>query len=157
MTHRTEKSAEIMVIDDTFESLQLLVGILRDKGYRLRPANSGKIALASIKVRRPDLILLDVRMPGMDGFEVCQKLKADPNTKKIPVVFVTALDEVKDTIRGFELGGADFITKPFQPEEVIARVNNQLEMLFLRQELEQSNESLNKEIQQQKKTEYDIV
>lgn len=154
MTPKEAKYAEIMVVDDTSESLQLLVGILRDKGYRVRPANSGEIALASIKVRRPDLLLLDVRMPGMDGFEVCRKLKADAGTQKIPVIFVTALEEVKDKIRGFELGGADFITKPYQPGEVLARVNNQLEMLFLRRELEQSNERLSNEIQQHKKTEY---
>lgn len=154
MIHDKARYTEIMVVDDTSESLLLLVGILRDKGYRVRPADSGKIALASIKVRRPDLILLDVRMPGMDGFEVCQKLKADSDTQKIPVIFVTALDEVKDKVRGFELGGADFITKPFQPEEVIARVNNQLDILFLRRELEQSNERLINEIQKHKKTEY---
>ena len=152
MNFRKTSNAEIMVVDDTLESLQLLVGILEEKGYRVRPANTGEIALSSIKIKIPDIILLDVRMPGIDGFEVCRRLKADPNTKKIPVIFITALDDVKEKIKGFELGGADFITKPYQPGEVLARVDNQLEMLFLREKLEQSNESLIKEIQQHKQT-----
>ncbi len=156
MNFQKTKNAEIMVVDDTLESLQLLVGMLEEKGYRVRPANTGEIALSSIKIKRPDIILLDVRMPGIDGFEVCRRLKADADTKKIPVIFITALEDVKEKIRGFELGGADFITKPYQPEEVLARVYNQLEMLFLREELERSNESLIKEIQKHKQTEYNL-
>jgi diguanylate cyclase (GGDEF)-like protein/PAS domain S-box-containing protein len=134
-----------MVIDDVGDSLNLLATLLKQNGYRVRPADSGELALASLKLRKPDLVLLDVRMPGMDGFEVCERIKADPDTADIPVIFITALNDTSDKVKGFQLGGADFITKPYQEEEVLSRVKSQLEMLALRRELEQSNRNLHNE------------
>jgi diguanylate cyclase len=148
------KPAEIMLVDDTPTSLLLMTNILTHHGFRVRSADSGEIALDMIQKEIPDLILLDVMMPGLDGFEVCRMIKSNPDTNGIPVVFLTALDDLKDKILGFEAGGSDFITKPFQMEEVILRVNHQLEMLFLRRALEGSNENLLEKIKQQQDTEY---
>ncbi len=146
--------AEIMLVDDTSASLVLMTNILTHHGYVVRSAETGEIALEMIKQKIPDLILLDVMMPGLDGFEVCRIIKSNPETEKIPVIFLTALDNVKDKVLGFEAGGSDFITKPFQMDEVILRVNHQLETLFLRRELEDSNQNLLEKIQLQKVTEY---
>ncbi len=136
------KPAEIMVVDDTREDLSLLTALLKSHGYRVRPADSGDLALQSIHYRKPDLLILDVRLPGMSGFEVCKRIKSDPGTSDVPVIFITALNDAKDKVMGFETGGADFITKPYQEEEVLLRVRNQLEMHGLRKELEDRNRSL---------------
>lgn len=134
--------AEIMVVDDNNEGLTLLSTLLRQKGYRVRPSDSGELAIASVQRKRPDLILLDVRMSGMDGFETCRQLKSNPETQDVPVIFITALDDTNDKVLGFRAGGVDFITKPYQEEEVLSRVSNHLEMHFLRKELELSNKNL---------------
>jgi DNA-binding response OmpR family regulator len=119
--HEMKMNAEILVVDDVPDNLQLLLDLLKSKGYKIRPANTGELALASISARKPDLILLDLKLPGLNGFEVCKKLKADPETRDIPVIFLTARNDVIDKVAAFEAGGADFVTKPFQPEEVLAR------------------------------------
>ncbi len=126
----------ILIVDDTLASLKLLSELLISQGYRVRPADSGKLALQSVRTLPPDLILLDIRMPDMDGYEVCERLKADENSADIPVIFISALGDVKDLIRGFEAGAVDFITKPFQREEVLARVNTHLELRRMRLHLE---------------------
>lgn len=136
---------EIMVVDDVGDSLHLLSTLLKQNGYRVRPADSGELALASLEIRKPDLVLLDVRMPDMDGFEVCERIKANPDTADIPVIFITALSDTSDKVKGFQLGGVDFITKPYQEAEVLSRVRSQLEMLSLRRELEKSNRNLHNE------------
>ena len=100
---------------------------------KVRPANSGELALSSIELRPPDLILLDVRMPGTDGYEVCRRLKANKETRDIPVIFVSALDDGQARAKDFQVGGVDSITKPFLKEEVIARVRTHLELHRLRQ------------------------
>ena len=128
---------EILIVDDTPASLKLLSELLLSEGYQVRPANSGELALVSIQSKLPQMILLDIRMPGIDGYEVCRRLKADNATKDIPVIFISALDAVKDRIKGFECGGIDFITKPFQREEVLARVRNHLELFSTRCDLEE--------------------
>jgi CheY-like chemotaxis protein len=126
----------ILVVDDTPESLRVLAGVLEQEGYRVRPANSGELALASIAAQPPDLILLDIRMPGMDGFEVCRRLKADETTGHIPVIFQSAATDLADRLEGLRLGAVDFISKPFQREELLARVKTHLELALLRRDLE---------------------
>ncbi len=129
--------AEILVVDDTLASLELLSELLMQAGYNVRPAQDGRMALRSARARAPELILLDVRMPDIDGFEVCRRLKAEPGTRDIPVIFLSALSDTTDKITGFELGAVDYIAKPYQPEEVLARVRTHIELRRLRFDLEQ--------------------
>ena len=129
-------SHSILVVDDESESLALLTDILAAEGYRVRSANSGQLALASIASRAPQLILLDIRMPGLDGFEVCRRLKASEETRNIPLMFISAAMEVEERVAGFALGAVDYITKPFRREELLARVRTHLELGQLRAQLE---------------------
>ena len=126
-------SGDVLIVDDTVANLKLLADMLTAEGLKVRPANSGELAMSSIELRPPDLILLDVRMPGMDGYEVCLRLKANKETRDIPVIFVSALDDGQARAKSFQMGGVDFITKPFLKEEVIARVRTHLELHRLRQ------------------------
>ncbi|MDA8429750.1 MAG: response regulator [Geobacteraceae bacterium] len=126
----------ILVVDDTPESLRALTGILQQEGYSVRPANSGQLALASIAAQPPDLILLDIRMPGLDGFEVCRRLKSEEATRNIPVIFQSAATDLADRLEGLKMGAVDYITKPFQREELLARVKTHLELALLRGHLE---------------------
>ncbi|MEJ1297853.1 MAG: ATP-binding protein [Candidatus Sedimenticola sp. (ex Thyasira tokunagai)] len=128
-------TGEILVVDDTAASLKMLTDMLRSEGYLVRPANHPQMALESAIDEPPDLILLDVRMPGMDGFEVCQHLKQEPRTESVPVLFVSGLDDLEDQIQGFKVGGVDFITKPLRQEEVLARVATHLTMSLKSKEL----------------------
>lgn len=137
MTENQQQNAEILVVDDTAMSLELLGELLMRAGYNVRSAQDGRMALRSARARPPELILLDVRMPGMDGFEVCQRLKSDPVTKDIPVIFLSALSDTTDKMTGFRLGAVDYIAKPSQPEEVLARVRAHIELRRLRFDLEE--------------------
>jgi PAS domain S-box-containing protein len=128
---------EILVVDDTLESLRLLVDILISEGYRVRQTQEPELALASALSNPPAMILLDVKMPGMSGFEVCQRLKQNESTAKVPIIFISALQDIHDRVRSFKVGGADFIAKPIQREEVLARVRVQFELIASRTELEQ--------------------
>ena len=119
-------NADILIVDDTPANLNVLSAILGKRGYRVRPAINGALALKAAQKAAPDLILLDVQMPGLDGYEVCRQLKGDAQTRDIPVIFISALDDVLDKVEAFQVGGVDYITKPFQIEEVLARVENQL-------------------------------
>jgi signal transduction histidine kinase len=125
----------ILIVDDTPANLRLLAKILADANYIVRPARDGKSALASAQSAPPDLILLDVMMPEMDGYEVCQKLKIDEHTANIPVIFISALDDIQDKVRAFAVGGVDYIPKPFHAEEVLARVHTHLTIRKLQQNL----------------------
>ena len=127
---QNQSKGNILVVDDTPEHLRLLVGVLSEKGYEVRPVTNGKFALLATKLNPPDLILLDIMMPGMDGYEVCTHLKADAQTQKIPVIFLSAINEVLDKVKAFEIGGVDYITKPFHVEEVLARVETHLVFNF---------------------------
>ena len=118
----------ILIVDDTPENLNLLNRILKDQGYVTRPFPNGRLALQSMEAKKPDLILLDVSMPEMDGYEVCRNIKSNDETKDIPVIFVSALDSSFDKVRAFKSGGVDYITKPFQVEEVEARVKTHLQI-----------------------------
>jgi PAS domain S-box-containing protein len=127
---------DILIVDDEIPNLQLLSDLLGRESYRLRAADSSQAAIVSAISQPPALILLDVRMPEMDGFEVCKRLKQDKRTRDIPIIFVSALQDVQDKVRGFEAGGVDFITKPFQEEEVLARVRTHMELRNMQLNLE---------------------
>jgi DNA-binding response OmpR family regulator/DNA-binding CsgD family transcriptional regulator len=135
-------AANILVVDDTPENLHVLTQLLQGQAYRVRPAPNGMHALASVQKELPDLILLDIMMPGMDGYEVCHHLKADERARDIPVIFISALDEAMDKATAFSVGGVDYVTKPFQAEEVLGRVHTHLTLRRLQQELEQKNRAL---------------
>jgi signal transduction histidine kinase len=135
-------SQTILIVDDTPDNLRLLAGMLTEQGYKVRPAPSGEWALTSIQKELPDVILLDIIMPEMDGYEVCRRLKADERTRDIPVIFISALDEVVDKVTAFSMGGVDYITKPFQLEEVLARVRTHLDLQDMRRKLQGKNEQL---------------
>lgn len=133
----------LLIVDDNPNNLQILHRILTQVGYKVRPALSGEIALRAIQLSQPDLILLDVRMAGMDGYETCERLKANPSTAAIPIIFISALQDVQDKVHGFQVGGVDFISKPFQEEEVLARVNTHFQIHQLQKALAFQNEHLN--------------
>ncbi len=128
--------ASILVVDDTPANLQVLAGMLKDRGYKVRPVPSGKLALLAAQRDPPDLILLDINMPDMNGYEVCEKLKADEKLKGIPVIFISALTDQLDKVKAFAIGGVDYITKPFQMEELYARVATHLKLRRLQTDLE---------------------
>jgi signal transduction histidine kinase len=137
-----DEKATVLLVDDTAENLALMSGLLKDL-YRIKVANSGERALAvAATAPAPDLILLDIMMPGMDGYEVCARLKADPALRDVPVIFVSGLTETLDKVRAFDVGGVDFVTKPFQAAEVHARVATHLNIRRMRQALERQNEEL---------------
>ena len=117
---------EVVIIDDTPENLHLLNEILSDRNYKVRALPNGQMGLSACKASPPDLVLLDITMPGMDGYEVAEKLKADPDTKEIPIIFISAMSQTEDKIRAFSAGGVDYVTKPLQVEEVMARVETHL-------------------------------
>lgn len=142
MSHR----GAILVVDDTQDSLRLLAVILASAGYQPRPADSGELALRSALHAPPDLILLDVRMPGMDGFEVCRRLKAHPETEAVPVIFLTAEADVVERREGLRLGAADFIVKPFDREEMLARIANHVAMSRLRKDAQHRAAELEREV-----------
>jgi PAS domain S-box-containing protein len=139
-----EQLASILVVDDVSANLQVLTGMLKDRGYKVRPVPSGKLALQAARKDTPDLILLDINMPEMNGYEVCQHLKADEVLRGIPVIFISALTEQLDKVKAFALGGVDYLTKPFQMEELHARVETHLKMRRLQVELEEANSRLAK-------------
>lgn len=143
----------ILIVDDTPENLQVLSATLSERGYQVRGVIKGKMAIRAARSAQPDLILLDIRMPDMNGYEVCQHLKSDAQTSDIPVIFISALDEVLDKVKAFNIGGVDYITKPFQVEEVLARVEHQLTIRRLQKQLLSQNEQLQQEIQERKKAE----
>ncbi|MEM8637740.1 MAG: response regulator [Cyanobacteria bacterium P01_G01_bin.54] len=116
----------ILIVDDLPANLRLLASILRDAGHHVKAATNGQMALKALERHTPDLILLDIKMPGMDGYTICNLLKKNPQTQTIPVIFLSALEDVEDKMRAFEVGGVDYITKPFQVAEVLARIKTQL-------------------------------
>ncbi len=129
------RPVKILVADGTREDLSFLSTLLKSHGYHVLPADSGELALASLQCHKPDLMLLGVRLPGTSGLEVCRQVRENAETADVPVIFITALDEARDKVAGFQAGGADFITKPCREEEVLLKVRTQLEMHFLRREL----------------------
>lgn len=128
---------DILVVDDEIPNLRLLTQILSEEGYQVRPAERPQLAIESALAEPPSLILLDVRMPEMNGFQVCELLKQDSRTSDIPIIFVSALQETEERIQGFEAGGVDFISKPFQELEVLARVRTHLSLRNMQAHLEE--------------------
>ena len=134
-----EKPTSVLIVDDVAANLQVLAGMLDDRGYLTRPVTSGKMALVAAQNDPPDLVLLDITMPEMDGYEVCARMKANEKLKDVPVIFISALNETLDKVKGFGVGGVDYITKPFQLEEVHARVETHLKLRRLQLLLEEQN------------------
>jgi two-component system sensor histidine kinase/response regulator len=132
----------IIVVDDQPANLKLLEDMLGGQGYWVRSLPRGRLALAAAAQKAPDLFLLDINMPEMDGYEVCKRLKADPRLARIPVIFLSALNETEDKVKAFQVGGVDYVTKPFQFEEVQARVDTHIQLRHLQQSLERHNEHL---------------
>lgn len=149
----TGSTGDILIVDDSLDNLRVLSTTLIERGYDVRCVKSGAMALIGIQTSPPDLILLDIRMPNMDGFETCRRIKQNSQTRSIPVIFLSALDEVADKVRAFEVGGVDYITKPFQVEEVLARVEHQLTIQRLQKQLTEQNQRLQNEIYQHQQTE----
>ncbi|WP_201351819.1 HD-GYP domain-containing protein [Hydrogenimonas urashimensis] len=131
------KGYEILIVEDRMENLQLLREILERNGYTVRLASNGELALKSVAKKIPNLILLDIRMEGMDGFEVCHRLKEDPQTRSIPIIFISALEDTRAKVRAFREGGVDYITKPFAAEEVLMRVKTHLQLNDYQHNLEE--------------------
>lgn len=145
------KQSSILIVDDTQDNVHLLTQILTLRGYKVHTASEGKQALEAAATISPDLILLDIMMPGMDGYTVCERLKAKPETAHIPMIFISALNEPLDKVKAFALGGVDYLTKPFQMEEILARVDVHLTLRKLQMQLEEANARLaaqNHELQQ---------
>jgi PleD family two-component response regulator len=132
----------ILIVDDKPANLKALISLLAERNYQVRAAVNGPAALASARKAPPDLILLDIIMPDMDGFQVCERLKADERTRDIPIIFVSARWETEDKIKAFAMGGVDYVTKPFQAEEVLARVGTHLKLCHMQKQLKLQNEKL---------------
>lgn len=143
----------ILIIDDVPKNIQVAASILQKNGYRMAFAQDGRTALAQIDSKRFDLILLDIMMPQMDGFEVCRRIKANPDNWDIPIIFLTAKDDTDSIVKGFELGAMDYLTKPFNGAELQARVKTQLELYHSKKKLIETNERLSKEIAERIKAE----
>lgn len=146
-TRDAEQPEKILLVDDNPTNLQVLFQTLDGRGYNLLVAKNGEIALNIARKALPNLILLDIMMPGIDGYEVCRQLKADPLTRDIPIIFLSALGDTKDKVQGLDLGAVDYVTKPFQPEEVIARVNTHLTIYRLKREVQAKRDELEDELQ----------
>ncbi len=142
MSSGNSEKATILIVDDNPTNLNILIDYLNEAGFKILIAESGERALYQTAHVQPDLILLDVMMPGLDGFETCRRLKDNETTRDIPVIFITALSETEDKIKGFKAGGVDYITKPFQQEEVLARVTTHITNRNLRKVLEAHNAEL---------------
>ncbi len=139
---------EILIVDDTIENLRVLSSILIEQGYKVRKATGGKMALKVVETLPPDLIMLDIMMADMSGYEVCKQLKENPRTADIPVIFLSALDDIFDKVKGFEIGGVDYISKPFQIEEVLVRVKNHLSLRAAQREIYQLNAQLEQRVEE---------
>ena len=144
---------EIMVVEDNAFDLKFLSETLKKAGYQVRSASDGELALRSLQAKLPDLILLDINLPGMKGVELCRRLKADPETRDLPVIFISAADEIDLKVKALEAGGIDYITKPIEPLEVLVRINTHLNMYRLQRRLALQSEDLIKEIEERKQTE----
>lgn len=145
MTQPTPRSS-VLIVDDLPNNVRLLSIMLTEKGYQVRKAINGQMALNTVRSLIPDLILLDINMPDLNGYQVCEQLKADEKTREIPVIFISALDDVLDKVKAFQVGGVDYISKPFQGEEVMARIENQLTICRQKKQLQN-------EIKERQKTE----
>lgn len=150
---KRDEQPTILLVDDNPTNLGVLFETLNDSGFRLLIAEDGEAALEQIQYVTPDIILLDVMMPGLSGFETCQRIKDNPSTQDIPIIFMTALSETVDKVTGLSIGGVDYITKPIQPDEVLARVQVHLSIHSLQRQLQEKNQALEVEIQERERAE----
>lgn len=157
MSQEQETQNNILIVDDTPENLTVLSRMLENHGYQVRPAVNGQVALKAISRALPDIILLDIIMPGMNGYELCRRLKADNKTRDIPIIFISALDEVMDKMKAFAVGGVDYIAKPFHAEEVLARVHTHLSLRNMQRRLQTQNIRMQQEIEARQKMEERIT
>ncbi len=141
-TNVSVSQGDILLVDDTPDNLRVLSAMLTNQGFEVRKALNGERAIASVKAASPDLILLDIKMPEMDGYTVCQRLKTDPETREVPIIFISALDDALDKVKAFSVGGVDYVTKPFQEIEVLARIEHQLRIQKLQRQLVEQNQEL---------------
>ncbi|MDY0092434.1 MAG: diguanylate cyclase [Candidatus Vecturithrix sp.] len=148
--------SSILAVDDVHANLRLLTEILTCYGHTVRPVPDGRLAVNSAKAAPPDLILLDIMMPGLSGYDVCAELKADERTRDIPIVFISALNQVFDKVKAFSIGGVDYVTKPFHPEEVLARVNVHLALRHLQKQLQEQNLRLQQEISERQRAQVEL-
>lgn len=153
MSYSHAKQYSILVVDDSSENLRVLTEILMGQGYLVHPAINATVALKAIRNTLPDLILLDILMPEIDGYELCRRLKTESSTRDIPVLFISALNETLDKVKAFEVGGVDYITKPFYPEEILARIRTHLALRDLQSTLQSQNLQLQQEIVERKEAE----
>ena len=142
------KQPIVLIVDDNPTNLKVLSGAIADYDWKILVATDGESAVEQANYAKPDLILLDVMMPGIDGFETCNQLKQNPVTHEIPIIFMTALCDTVDKVKGLTLGAVDYITKPFQTEEVLARVNVHLKMRFLNKQLAEQKNDLEKRVEE---------
>jgi diguanylate cyclase (GGDEF)-like protein len=149
----SKSKANILIVDDHLHNLDLIIDVLADQGYYVRSATSGQDAIEAIQDDSPDLILLDIEMPGINGYDVCQSVKENPKTEDTPVIFISISDQVLDKVKAFSVGGADYITKPFQIEEMLARIQTHLSIRDLKKELAQRDQELRLEIAKRKEYE----
>ena len=159
MTHSNTQfhKGDVLVVDDTPENLRLLTQLLREHRYKVRPVPNGKMALSVIEMSSPDIILLDIMMPELNGYQVCHSLKQKVEYANIPVIFISAIDEVIDKVKAFEAGGVDYITKPFQVEEVLARVEAHLKIHNLQKSLQDKNTQLEDTLTQLKAAQHQLI
>ncbi|MEX0331198.1 MAG: response regulator transcription factor [Puniceicoccaceae bacterium] len=148
-----KRQGTVLVIDDVPENLAVVFDVLSSAGYEVLVVESGEIALERMELMRPDLILLDVRLPGADGFSICRQLKSEPETAEIPVIMMTGLNETKDMVTGFKAGAVDYVCKPVAPEEVLVRVDTHIQLRRLRIELQKRNKDLLREVRRRKRAE----
>jgi len=141
-----DQITSLLIVDDNPKNIQVLGSILAKEGYKVYFAQNGLDALKKVQITRPDLILLDIIMPELDGFETCVRLKASPETQNIPVIFLTARTETEDIVKGFQLGAVDYVTKPFQKEEILVRIQTHLQLQQMQKQLEAQNTLLQQEI-----------
>ena len=156
MLNRKGVKGNLLIVDDDLLFRQAMDALLTREGYKVRCAPNGQMALMFAREDPPELILLDIRLPDMDGFQVCRRLKEDSQTSNIPVIFISGLDEVVDKVKGFVAGGVDYITKPFQSEELLARVETHLSLRRLQEQIEAQNAQLQQEITKSKLAEEKI-
>ena len=149
--------ADILIVDDTPDNIRFLSSLLLEQGYNVRKSINGQMALTAAKTLPPDLILLDINMSGMNGYEVCERLKEDTQTSSVPIIFLSALDDVLDKVKAFQVGGVDYITKPFQIEEVLVRIQNQLTIQSLQTQLKAQNTQLQQALGNLKKAQAQLV
>jgi two-component system sensor histidine kinase/response regulator len=151
-----KSTADILIVDDHPNNLSLLLKFLNEHGYKVRVAPNAEFALKTVNISPPDLILLDIRMPDMDGYEVCQRLKNQAHTADVPIIFLTALNDVVDKVKGFQVGAVDFITKPFETVEVLMRIETHLRLRQLQLQLEKTNQQLQDKTQKLEEVSQDL-